>query len=305
MRLAPIALAIAVLGIPLSLQAAKPIKKKVVHSSVRVHKARRQSVAKARPVEVADETSARVPANPMPPIPAISSTGPATLVHLERLLPASADASVPVKKAYRTASPAPLTSQDLAPVLSQGTGLEYESEVAANLGFEPADPNHLDFLWPVETRSISSAWGPRIRSKVVQVKSAAKRRQVRMKYSSTHKGVDLTAPIGTDVYAAMDGRVVTAAKHRQYGNYVMIDHGNGVETLYAHNSKLLVEVGDIVRKGQKIAEVGRTGNATGPHVHFEVRLQGLAQNPLPMLNDTEEIPTEMMALNGSAPESAQ
>jgi murein DD-endopeptidase MepM/ murein hydrolase activator NlpD len=251
------------------------------------------------PADTQTDEAMAAPAVPVAPIPAISAASPTVLVHLERLLPVITNAQVPAtaKKSARVLPSTPITSRDLVPVFPLASGLEYESEVASTLGFEPADPSKLDLLWPVATRSISSAWGPRIRTKVVQVRSASKKKQVRVKFQGSHKGVDLTAPTGSDVYAALDGRVTTSAKHRQYGNYVIIDHGNGVQTVYAHNSKLLVQDGDLVHKGQKIAEVGRTGNATGPHLHFELRLQGSAQNPLPMMNDTEEIPAEQMALN--------
>jgi murein DD-endopeptidase MepM/ murein hydrolase activator NlpD len=133
-----------------------------------------------------------------------------------------------------------------------------------------------------------------MRTRVVRVKNQRKKR---VRYRGRHKGVDLTAPIGTSVYAAMDGEVLFAGKHKQYGNYVVVDHGNGVETLYAHHSLNLVHSGDIVRRGQKIAEVGRTGNATGPHLHFELKLDGIQRNPLPVLNDEEEIPAEVAAQN--------
>jgi murein DD-endopeptidase MepM/ murein hydrolase activator NlpD len=81
---------------------------------------------------------------------------------------------------------------------------------------------------------------------------------------------------------------------------VVLDHGNGVVTLYAHHNRNFVEKGEVVRRGQKIAEVGRTGNATGPHLHFELRLEGAPQNPLPYLNDVEEIPADIMAQNQAA-----
>jgi murein DD-endopeptidase MepM/ murein hydrolase activator NlpD len=186
-------------------------------------------------------------------------------------------------------------------------GLEYESRVAADLGFQPADPSQIDLLWPVETRTVSSAWGPRIRTRSVRVVKASTRksRKVKVAYRSSHKGVDLNAPSGTDVYASMDARVVTAGKHRQYGNYVVLDHGNGVQTLYAHLSALHTSEGEIVRRGQKIGLVGRTGNATGPHLHFELIEAGQRQNPLPFLNDVEEIPAEMMALNNALPRLRQ
>jgi len=94
-----------------------------------------------------------------------------------------------------------------------------------------------------------------------------------------HEGLDFAAPIGTPVYAAAGG-VVTIAQHfPQYGNMVEIDHGNNLATRYAHTSRILVHVGDIVRRGQHIADVGSTGRSTGPHVHFEVRYKGVAEDP--------------------------
>ena len=161
--------------------------------------------------------------------------------------------------------------------------------------FRPADPNNLDLLWPVETRSISSYWGPRTRTRVIRVKN---RRKKRVHYRSRHKGIDLPAPMHTDIYAAMDGIVVYAGKARGYGNLVTVDHGNGVSTVYGHESVTLVHEGDIVHRGEKIAEVGRAGNATGPHLHFELRVDGVQRNPLPVLDDTEEVPGELAARNG-------
>ncbi len=94
-----------------------------------------------------------------------------------------------------------------------------------------------------------------------------------------HEGIDFVVPAGTPVYASAGGVVEYADLHPQFGNLVEIDHGNGVITRYAHNSKLLVKVGQMVRRGQKIALSGSTGRSTGPHVHFEVRYKGIAQNP--------------------------
>jgi murein DD-endopeptidase MepM/ murein hydrolase activator NlpD len=94
-----------------------------------------------------------------------------------------------------------------------------------------------------------------------------------------HEGLDFTASEGTPVLAAAGGVVVFAAAHPQYGNMVEIDHGNDLVTRYAHASRLLVKVGDVVLRGSKIAEVGNTGRSTGTHLHFEVRYRGVAQNP--------------------------
>jgi murein DD-endopeptidase MepM/ murein hydrolase activator NlpD len=94
-----------------------------------------------------------------------------------------------------------------------------------------------------------------------------------------HEGIDFIADVGTPVFAAAGGVVVFAEYHHQYGNMVEIDHGNDFITRYAHNSKVMIKVGEVVRRGRKIAEVGSTGRSTGPHLHFEVRYKGVAQNP--------------------------
>lgn len=94
-----------------------------------------------------------------------------------------------------------------------------------------------------------------------------------------HEGVDFVANPGTGIRAAAAGMVVSAERHPQYGNLVEIDHGKDLTTRYAHASRILVKVGQLVKRGQRIAEVGSTGRSTGPHLHFEVRIHGLAQNP--------------------------
>lgn len=97
--------------------------------------------------------------------------------------------------------------------------------------------------------------------------------------SAMHEGVDFPADKGTPIYASAGGVVDYASLHPSYGNMVEIDHGNGIVTRYGHASKLLVKVGQVVHRGDKIAEVGSTGRSTGNHLHFEVRFQGVAQNP--------------------------
>lgn len=94
-----------------------------------------------------------------------------------------------------------------------------------------------------------------------------------------HEGVDFVAGVGTEIVAAAGGVVIAAELHPQYGNMVEIDHGNGLTTRYAHCSKLAVREGQVVKPGEHIAEVGTTGRSTGPHLHFEVRMNGVAQNP--------------------------
>jgi len=101
--------------------------------------------------------------------------------------------------------------------------------------------------------------------------------------NAMHEGVDFVADAGTSIYASAGGVVDYAGLHPQYGNMVEIDHGNDIVTRYAHASKLFVKVGQVVRRGEKIAEVGTTGRSTGNHLHFEVRYKGIAQNPVRFL----------------------
>ncbi len=227
----------------------------------------------------------------LPPTPRLRETG---LIHLERMLPTPIGPELgPVSQVSE--APAPDSPDHLAsklqPILPV---LAVEATLPSQIEFVAADREHLDLLWPVETRSISSAWGPRMRSHVVRVRNHRKRR---VRYHGRHKGIDLNAPMGTSVYAAMDGRVIYVGKKKGYGNCITVDHGNGVLTHYAHHQANLVEEGDVVRRGQKIAEVGRTGNATGPHLHFELRIDGSQRNPLPFLDDEEEISSDVMAMN--------
>ncbi len=99
-----------------------------------------------------------------------------------------------------------------------------------------------------------------------------------------HEGLDFTANSGTAIRAAADGIVSTAERTPDYGNIVKIDHGSGLETRYAHASKLLVKPGERVIKGQVVAQVGSTGRSTGPHLHYEIRLNGNALDPRKYLN---------------------
>ena len=96
---------------------------------------------------------------------------------------------------------------------------------------------------------------------------------------SFHEGIDFHGDKGTAVLAAASGKVIASDWHPAYGKMVEIDHGNGLVSRYAHASRLDVKEGDLVVRGQKIAEIGSTGRSTGPHLHFEVRLNGVPQNP--------------------------
>lgn len=97
--------------------------------------------------------------------------------------------------------------------------------------------------------------------------------------SSDHTGLDIAAKKGTPIQVVSDGVVTFAKYNGSYGYLVKVDHGNGVETWYAHTSKMYVSAGETVKAGDVIALVGSTGNSTGPHLHFEIRINGEHVNP--------------------------
>ncbi len=98
-----------------------------------------------------------------------------------------------------------------------------------------------------------------------------------------HEGMDFSAEIGTPVMSAADGVVVSASYHPEFGNMIDIDHGDGLISRYAHLSEINVVPGKLVKRGEGIGTVGTTGRSTGPHLHFEVRMMGVAQNPAAFL----------------------
>jgi hypothetical protein len=102
--------------------------------------------------------------------------------------------------------------------------------------------------------------------------------------AALHTGIDYQTPLGTPVLAAAGGVVVTSEMRPDYGNLVEIDHGKDVITRYAHNGKLLVSKGDLVKRGQRVASSGNTGRSTGPHMHFEVLVRGVPQDPNKFMN---------------------
>ncbi len=125
------------------------------------------------------------------------------------------------------------------------------------------------FDWPVPERQITSKYGTRIHPK--------------FKTKRQHTGIDIASPSGTPIKTADAGEVIFAGWMRGYGQVIIIDHGSGFATVYAHMSKMLVEEGAVVKKGAVIGNVGQTGVATGPHLHFEVRVKGTATDPLKYL----------------------
>lgn len=95
-----------------------------------------------------------------------------------------------------------------------------------------------------------------------------------------HVGVDIAAPYGTTIIAPLDGTVAFVGRKGGYGLTLLIDHGDGVVTLYAHNSEVMVSEGDTIKKGQSLSKIGLSGRSTGPHLHYEVRVEGSPVNPL-------------------------
>ena len=112
--------------------------------------------------------------------------------------------------------------------------------------------------------------------------------------SALHTGLDFPSSQGTPILAAAGGVVVAQEYHPAYGNMVEIDHGNDLVTRYAHASKVLVKKGDLIKRGQKIAEVGSTGRSTGSHLHFEVLVQGVFQDPQKFLTAGQKTPAGLM-----------
>lgn len=130
----------------------------------------------------------------------------------------------------------------------------------------PSDNSSSGFIRPVSSSTITSNYGPRVHPVTGEYK--------------VHTGVDFAAPSGSPFFASKDGVVTTAEYHPAYGNMVIIDHGGGISTLYAHASQLKVSVGQRVKQGQVVSLVGSTGYSTGPHAHFEIRINGQHVNPM-------------------------
>lgn len=113
--------------------------------------------------------------------------------------------------------------------------------------------------------------------------------------SALHTGIDYPALTGTPIYAAAGGVVVVQEFHPEYGSMVEVDHGNDLLTRYAHSSRIYVKKGDLIKRGQHIADVGSTGRSTGSHLHFEVLVQGIPQDPGKFLNAGHNLPMKPVA----------
>jgi lipoprotein NlpD len=144
-------------------------------------------------------------------------------------------------------------------------------------------PTDEGFSWPIQGGIVHASFG--------------------MRHGRQHAGIDISAPSGSPVYAARDGEVAYSGhKFRGYGNVVMIDHGDGFTTVYAHNLANLVREGESVVRGQIIARVGATGNATGAHCHFEIRNENLSVDPRGYLSESPE--SDLIFASSLPPRSA-
>ncbi len=189
------------------------------------------------------------------------------------------DTNTLYKGDYKVTSPGEYGAADVVANVTYVNGEEMERTVLSSVTLkEPVTEQRLQgtkerptwlptgtFRWPVTGR-ITSRFGSRSSPGGIG--------------STNHKGIDIAASRGTPVYAADGGTVTYAGWMSGYGYLVRINHGNGYETYYGHNSSLTVSVGQHVYKGQQVARVGSTGNSTGNHCHFEVRYNGVAKNPL-------------------------
>ena len=166
-------------------------------------------------------------------------------------------------------TPATTSPEDMPAVVPMNF-TERESEHIKSVDYNPFPPSgsfsielntlEREFTFPLASCRFSSGYGTR--------------------GGSFHSGVDLITAAGEAIFAVMDGVVRMAKPYAAYGNVIVIRHSNGLESVYSHNAKNLVKVGERVHSGQKIATVGRTGRASTNHLHFELRIQGQAINPL-------------------------
>lgn len=149
-----------------------------------------------------------------------------------------------------------VVSEPVTEVVNKGTGsIKISSRSSYNSG-----GGNGTLAWPLSSNKITSPYGTRSRG--------------------FHSGIDLSAKTGTSVYAAAGGKVVLASWYYGYGNCIVIDHGNGIKTRYAHLSAYKVKAGATVSRGQLVGLSGNTGNSTGPHLHFEVIVNGSTRNPV-------------------------
>jgi len=217
----------------------------------------------AQSARLAKLAGEKVPAQNAP-----ASAGVHTVPAMAKPLPEQAPAAVVPSRGGPLVMNQPLSEAELQSRIAELAlkiefSTEFLSNIEAKLLQQSVLKNTLPNVSPVNAAYNSSSFGWRL--------------DPFNGHKAFHEGLDFTAESGTPIYAAAGGIVTSAEQTPDYGKIVKIDHGAGLETRYAHASKLLVKAGERVRKGQIIAEVGSTGRSTGPHLHYEIRLAG---NPL-------------------------
>lgn len=175
--------------------------------------------------------------------------------------------------------PAPMTAGELqAEIERLASAIDYRSEELAILESRLLERRVRDRLLPTTQPVKDAVFGS----------SFGYRSDPIAGLRAMHEGIDFNAETGTPIVAAADGVVLSAEYHAEYGNMIDIDHGDGLTSRYAHMSRLAVKAGTLVKRGQEIGAVGSTGRSTGSHLHFEVRMLGVAQNPALFLKQGPE-----------------
>jgi murein DD-endopeptidase MepM/ murein hydrolase activator NlpD len=183
----------------------------------------------------------------------------ARIGQIQTMMIAATTGALPTTAANRAGATNPTSATDFAAALDAAVAANEVDGATTGTGV-PAG----GWIKPAQG-TVSSEYGPR--------------------WGTEHEGIDIAAGSGSAIRAAGDGVVKKASWYGGYGNAVIIDHGNGVQTLYGHASKLNVKEGDRVRAGQLIANVGSTGDSTGPHLHFEVEVDGKKVDPRPWMRN--------------------
>lgn len=164
-----------------------------------------------------------------------------------------------------------MLDESLADKMAESGGVGLAKMIVEQLGGQLGEgplqqaPSNIAVRRPKQAYEISSGFG--LRSDPIEGKMRA------------HHGIDLAAPVGKEVLSAYGGKVVRAERAGGYGNLVVVDHGDGLETRYAHLGEINVSIGDEITAGTKVGTVGMTGRTTGPHLHFELRREGEAVDP--------------------------
>jgi murein DD-endopeptidase MepM/ murein hydrolase activator NlpD len=221
--------------------------------SLQAESAQLGELLRARQAAAAPAASTAKPASPKPSRPKPAASAPPA---------AQAPTPKPTSKPKPTAAPAPAPSSGGAP----GTTAPAQTPTTNNAGAGPPPNISVQLGYPLPGYPIVSKYGWRVHP-ILGVRKL-------------HEGIDIWAPAGTPIHAAASGTVIWSGPRNGYGNAVIIDHGSGVGTVYAHQSAVAVSPGQSVGRGEVIGYVGQTGLAAGPHLHFEVRVGGRTYDPL-------------------------